>query len=204
MFRRPLMVMLVLSVFGCSAEKTTEQSDVAKPSAPAKVEVTPQPLAKATPPIKKDEAPSATEPAKQTGANGLDAALAAWQAGSKDEAVKLLLGTQGEDLAAGSSLRVFQLSESDVKGLPQAEKTSLQKEVIAIAPQIKRLATEGLRLGDELLSKGDVENARLHFEAVNRLGKTLKAPQRLQILQSFDFVTPSEEGLSRCKQAMLK
>jgi hypothetical protein len=145
-----------------------------------------------------------TVPAGETtDGNGLDAAVSAWQSDNKEEAVKLLLAARGDDLAKGSTLRVFQLTEDDVKNLSAAERNAFQQEFIKIAPILKQLSRHCLMLGDKSLENGEVDAARQHFEAAHRLGRTLEAPQRVVVLQSMGkaLITSSQEGLARCESA---
>jgi hypothetical protein len=146
---------------------------------------------------------STTSAGEANGGGGLDAAVAAWQSDKKDEAVQILLAANGEDLAADSTLRVFKLSEADVVNLSPAERTEFQKEVIEIAPILRKIARHCLALGDKSLENGEVDAARKYFEAVGRLGRTLKAPQRATVLQSFgeSLIASSQDGLARASAA---
>lgn len=134
--------------------------------------------------------------------NALDACLAAWRARKKDEAVRLLLAAEGEDLARGSTLPVFQLSESDVAKLPRERIRMIQEEVIEIGPELKKLGNYCIALGNKSLVQGDAVTARRYFEAVNRLGCTLKFPHRVLALHGFGnyLVTTSAIGIERCKK----
>lgn len=133
---------------------------------------------------------------------GLDAALLAWRSGNMEHAVQQLLDAKGDDLAAHSTLRVFQLSEEDVKHMSQEDRKSFQEELLQIAPQVKELGRHCLSLGEEALRRNDTRAARQYFEAVYRLGQTLVAPERVVVMHSIGkfLISASQDGLSRCEQ----
>jgi hypothetical protein len=148
-----------------------------------------------------DEMQRATSADEASEANDLDASLAAWQSGNKDAAAEHLLSAKGEDLAIGSALRVFQLSEDDVKSMSRAQRRLFQEEVIKIVRDLRGLGQHCLALGDKSLDEGEVDTARQYFEAVNRLGRTLNAPQRVLVLHDIGefLIRDSDSGLKRCE-----
>jgi len=119
--------------------------------------------------------------------------------GERDEAVQHLLAAKGEDLTGHSKSRVFRVSEDDFKGLSREQQRLFHEEVNSVVPNLKELGIHCLALGDQALERGDADEARRCFEAVNRLGRTLKAPQRMVVLHSLgEYYTIDLESLKVC------
>ncbi len=137
----------------------------------------------------------------------LELALSAWEAKRPEDAVRCLTAVEiDHPLSQRVEQRVFRLSESDVKRLPQVDRDQFQSEFIKVSLSVRKLGYWCIDKGFALLNDKKVTEAKRYFEAVKSLGKTLAAPERVLALQPIgqNFFEKGEDGLSQCAQAQIE
>lgn len=133
----------------------------------------------------------------------IETALSLWKSSKTDDAVKYLVRIgNASEVPPGPEESLFRLSEGDVAKLSQDERKAFQSNVIKLVPLVKALGTKCAAEGSELLKNKNVSDARKYFEATKRLGQTLAAPERVQILHSIgkSLVKLGDDGLAECNQ----
>ncbi len=109
--------------------------------------------------------------------------LALWEADQKDEAVKQFLSIQWGDPYVFQGIQVMNMSEQELRLLPQDEQKRIGGEAHELTLKMRRLMFHVVSIGDKHVSSGDIQIAKEHFDAVRLYGEALCQPERLEIMR---------------------
>ena len=109
--------------------------------------------------------------------------LALWETDQKDEAVKQFLSIQWGDPSVFQGIQVMNMSEQELRLLPQDEQKRIGGEAHELTLKMRRLMFYVVSIGDKHASSGDIQIAKEHFDAVRLYGEALCQPERLEIIR---------------------
>jgi hypothetical protein len=104
--------------------------------------------------------------------------LALWETDQKDEAVKQFLSIQWGDPSVFQSIEVLNISEQELRLLPQDEGLRIAEKSPILAIELRDLMFYVVSIGDKHASSGDIQIAKAHFEAVRLCGEALSQGQK--------------------------
>ncbi len=129
--------------------------------------------------------------------------LALWETDQKDEAVKQFLSIQWGDPSVFQSIEALNISEQELRLLPQDEGMRIAGEVPILTRELRDLMFYVVSIGDKHASSGDIQIAKAHFEAVRLYGEALcQQPEPLEIMRMIGkaFVAHGQKKLSEIEQ----
>ena len=129
--------------------------------------------------------------------------LALWEADQKDEAVKQFLSIQWSDPSVFQGIQAMNMSEQELRLLPQDEGMRIAGEAPILAIELRDLMFYVVSIGDKHASSGDIQIAKAHFEAVRLYGEALcQQPEALEIMRVIGkaFVNHGQKKLSEIEQ----
>ncbi|MCH8218283.1 MAG: hypothetical protein IH892_16115, partial [Planctomycetes bacterium] len=109
--------------------------------------------------------------------------LELWEAGQKEDAVKEFLAIRWEDPSAYREVPVFAMSDRQWRSLPRSEQLAVTKDSISQLSELRKMLFEVVATGRTLVSSGDAEMAKEHFEAALRFGEGLSRPRWFELVR---------------------
>jgi major membrane immunogen (membrane-anchored lipoprotein) len=109
--------------------------------------------------------------------------LALWETDQKDEAVKQFLSIKWGDPSVFQGIQVMNMSEQELRSLPQDEMKRIAGEAHELTLKMRRLMFYVSSIGDKHVSSGDIQVAKKHFEAVRLYGEALSQPERFEVIR---------------------
>jgi len=103
--------------------------------------------------------------------------LELWEAGQKEDAVKGFLAIRWEDPSAYQEVPVFAMSDRQWRSLPRDEQLASTKDARREIGRLREVLIEVVSTGKTLVSSGNSEMAKEHFEAARRYGEGLSRPK---------------------------
>ena len=128
--------------------------------------------------------------------------LALWETDQKDEAVKQFLSIQWGDPSVFQGIQVMNMSEQELRLLPQDEQKRIGGEAHELTLKMRELMFYVVSIGDKHVSSGDIQIAKEHFEAVRLYGEALSQSERLEIMRIIGkaIVSHAQKKLSNIEE----
>lgn len=132
------------------------------------------------------------------GPDHIEEVLKIWIEGNKDWAVAELLEIKWDKQANFSNESIFNLGDQEYKSLPSSKKDELKN---TCRDGINLLPNYVVELGREAVAAGDVEKAKLYFQAVCNFGEFLRENpnEMLQFYGQAPIMTESSQELDKLK-----
>jgi len=107
--------------------------------------------------------------------------LELWEAGQKEDAVKEFLAIRWEDPSAYREVPVFTMSDRQWRSLPRDEQLASTKDARREIGRLREVLLEVVSTGRTLVSSGNSEMAKEHFEAARRKNRPLRGKKDIAL-----------------------
>jgi len=174
---------MAISLAGCGKKEDTSGTqsapapETAAPTTPASPAEEPAPTPAATPAVEDANVAAETAPPAP---RFLGEVLVSWNMGKRDEAAQKFLAIQWDAPTAFQGIPMLVMSEQQLASLSSEQQDRIVQGTENLSETLRIIVAHMIATGETKATAGDTEGAKAHFAAVQRCGKALAEPSRMQ------------------------